>query len=236
MFLNGTTVGTAPVLLQADTNYRFKFERQHENFDEYHRLKWLGPHPTAAEATQASNNDFALVASQHFLHEVLCSDGCSGRGCCVADGRCQCEPGYGGASCELLLETCADGPSGELMPGGLRARYFASRTFETVAMEKVEDVFLTGSTIPNIDLNHFSVRWIGRLRPKVTGMHFIGHTSNTRAVVRIILGGAPLYDWDSSWASFFFFIEGETYDIAVEFRYVASKLSQIFSAISRSGK
>ena len=208
-------------MLMADTNYRLKFERQHENFNEYHRLNWLGPYATMQEAADAPTSAFALIQAQHFLHEVVCPDGCSGRGCCVADGQCQCEAGYGGASCELLLETCPEGPSGELTAGGLKARYYNTRSFENLVVERVDGGLLPNNVLPsNVNRDDFSVLWIGRVQALHTGMHVFGHTTNSRAVARITISGVRLYEWEDDWATFMFLVAGQSYEIAIEFRSV----------------
>lgn len=139
-FVNRTIVTAgAPVVLASNTNYRLKLEHQHERWDNYHRLLWAGPYTNATAAAAAAAAEYSIIPAEHYLHEVVCADGCSNRGCCESDGKCRCEAGYGGHDCSLDLSTCgADAPSGSLQAGGLRARYYSDNVFGTVVTEQLD--------------------------------------------------------------------------------------------------
>jgi hypothetical protein len=220
-FLNGTVITTStPISLTANTDYRIKFEHQHDNFDDYHRLEWVGPYDTNAEAASASG--YVVVPAQHFLHEAVCPDGCSGHGCCIRDNMCSCAAGYSGHDCSLQLDSCPDGPSGEVKSGGLRARYYNDRDFGTLVVERVDNADLGYGVRPSgVSRDDMSVRWIGRLKAKQTGFYLIGHVTNGRQVARVILGGTELYNWADGWNGMIFLIKGESYSIVVELRCVA---------------
>lgn len=140
VFLKRTLIADdTPVYLEANTPHRLKLEHQHATYSAHHYLERSGPHRTRDEASSASASAFAVVPAEDLSYEVVCSDGCSGRGCCLSDGRCRCEPGYGGHDCSLHLDTCGvDAPSGPFQTGGLRARYFADSSFGTVVTEQVD--------------------------------------------------------------------------------------------------
>lgn len=125
--------------LQSNTNYRIKFEHQHENYNDYHRLLWAGPYANETDAAAALAEDYSIIPAEHYLHEVVCADGCSNRGCCESDGKCRCEAGYGGHDCSLDLSACgADAPKGALQAGGLRARYYSDSNFGVNVTEQVD--------------------------------------------------------------------------------------------------
>ena len=218
-FLNGTIVtDSTPIMLQANTDYRLKFEHQHENFDDYHRLEWTGPFASEAEAN--SGAAYSVVPAEHFLHEAVCPDGCSNRGCCIRDNMCSCAAGFSGHDCSLQLDSCDDGPSGALQTGGLRGRYYNDRSFGAQVVERVDGVHMGSNVRPSgVDADDFSARWVGRLRVVQTGFHLIGHVTNSRAVARVIVGGTELYNWAENWNGYIFLQKGQSYSIVVEFRY-----------------
>lgn len=150
-FLNHTLVkDSTPIYLVANINLRLKFEHQHTTYGDTFSLQHAGPFATHEVAAASSSSAHSVVPSVQLLHEVVCPDGCNGRGCCVADGRCQCESGYGGASCEVVLDSCGvDAPSGALVAGGLRARYFSDRSFDTLVTEQIDErVYLPSGELP----------------------------------------------------------------------------------------
>ena len=212
-----------PLHLNASTSYRFKLEVNHYSSEPYIYFDMAGPYDTVEAAAQAGNNDWVLVPATSFVHEVRCPDGCSNRGCCVADGQCSCEPGFGGHDCSLDLSTCGDdAPRGGLEAGGLRARYYSSRDFaaENLVVEQIDDRVNLGSLPPGVPTDTFSVRWIGRLQPIQTGWHVIGVSSNDRSRVRVILGGVNLFRWTEGWTTSVFLDKDQSYSLEVEMRKV----------------
>ena len=223
MFLNHTRLTSGPIALEANVDYRLKLEHQHSVSTNWHYLQWIGPFATETEATSSSAS-FVTISDEHFLHAVVCPDECSGRGCCRADGRCSCEPGYGGNRCEIRLDSCGDdAPSGPLVTGGLTARFFSNNDFTNKVGDYTYDrAYLGYGSLPSgVPRDTFSVRFVGRLLAVATGWHTIGVTSNSRSVARVIIDGVELYNWYEDWSAPFFMTKGESYGLTVELKYVA---------------
>jgi hypothetical protein len=222
MWLDGQLVeNNEPLHLNTSTSYRFKLEVNHYNFRPYVYFDVAGPYASGEAAQQAGNNDWQLLPSTSYTHEVRCPDGCSNRGCCVADGQCSCQPGFGGRDCSVVLDTCGeDAPRGNLQEGGLRARYYATSNFanENLVVERIDErVFLPYGALPSgVPRDTFSARWIGRLKVIQTGWHVIGLESNSRSRGRIVLGGVNLFSWAESWSTSVFLDRDQTYSLEVE--------------------
>ena len=84
---------------------------------------------------------FSDIPTAQLTRLVSCPLGCSGRGCCVDDGVCSCNPGYGGAKCEIVLSACGapDAPSGSVIQGGIAGRYFTDNAWTTVGVSRNVD-------------------------------------------------------------------------------------------------
>lgn len=65
-----------------------------------------------------------------------------------------------------------------------------------------------------------SVRWIGRILGQQHGWHVIGVSCRSNSVARVIISGVEIFNWASSWSGWFFFQDGESYELVVELRYV----------------
>ena len=219
MFLNRTLIANEPTQLQANLDYRIKVEHQHTTFSNYHYLEWVGPFSTAQESSSSSS--FVVIPDEHYSHAVSCPDGCSGRGCCRADGRCKCQAGYGGDRCQIQLDSCGpDAPSGPAMTGGIMARFFSDRDFTNKVTDLVQDrIYLSYGQRPSgVPRDTFSVRYAGRLLALQTGWHALGVISNSRSRARIIVNGVELYNWHENWSAFMYMTKGESHSLVVELR------------------
>jgi hypothetical protein len=79
-------------------------------------------------------------------------------------------------------------------PGGLQARYYSGRDFIGLPVqEPVENVDLQRSeTISGINMENFSARWVGYIRPPATGNYRFRYTSDGRG--RVVIGDQTYID------------------------------------------
>jgi len=116
----------------------------------------------------------------------------------------------------------AGGKKGEQ---GLKGEYFSNKNLEGEPAlvridEKIHFDWATGSPAPELPSERFSVRWTGKMIPKVTGEHRIGITTDDG--VRLYIDGKLLVDkWIDRGATSdivsFKLQAGKEYDVKIEY-------------------
>ncbi|EDQ84040.1 uncharacterized protein MONBRDRAFT_30650, partial [Monosiga brevicollis MX1] len=230
MYLNQSAYADSGngLLLVGGESVRVKLEWQHTSYGTTAVFEWQGPYESAAVAQGADESLFVGVPSHALLHEVVCTGGCGGRGCCVAPETCACEPGFGGPGCEVDLDTCGlDAPGGSLVPGGLRARYYDALLEDALVTDgsvaygdagvvaRVSFDWGYDAPVSNVSGDYWTGVYVGRLVSEQTGWHRL-RVDGSGTVGRLYVGGVRLFSWSAAWTQAVYLVGGRSYEVRLD--------------------
>ncbi len=163
---------------------------------------------------------------------AVCPDGC-GHGCCSAEAKCRCQPGWAGARCDIEVATC--GPAGGLATQpGLLGEYFNDTSFSSLAFTRIDSVvdFQSGSWLPGLPRvgTGASVRWSGLVQSRTTGWHlFIATDSCSYCgnTFEVFMDHVRLsFPFHASWRPVFL-IANQPRHLLVKYRKVSNSTSRL---------
>ncbi|EDQ84042.1 uncharacterized protein MONBRDRAFT_13199, partial [Monosiga brevicollis MX1] len=221
------SAGRAVFLTRAEL-LRLKLEWRHYTSDTSLYFDWMGPFANSTLAEAAPTSAFGVVPDHVLLYEAVCPGGCSGRGCCIAPDTCSCDPGYTGPRCEVATEDCGtDGPSGDLVPGGLRTRFFngvledAMTSTATYAdggvRTRINSDWGSSGPASGVDSNYWTAVYTGYVRADQTGWHTF-RVSASSMDARLYVGGLRLFTWTEAWSQPMYLVANRLYPLRFDAR------------------
>ncbi|EDQ84772.1 uncharacterized protein MONBRDRAFT_39125 [Monosiga brevicollis MX1] len=223
MYLNQSAYADSGngLLLVGGESVRVKLEWQHTSYGTTAVFEWQGPYESAAVAQGADESLFVGVPSHALLHEVVCTGGCGGRGCCVAPETCACEPGYTGPQCELAEASCSGSTFDQTLSPGLQFRAFDGILEDAVTSAYPAEVgraatinfdYGYDSPGPSVPADYFTAVWSGLVKPPQSGWYtFRVWTSGV--VARLFVGNVRLIDWTTGWSQAIHLAQDRYYQI-----------------------